>query len=38
VQAPASVVSDEDDDEDRMDDMIADIDMEYDLGSRDQHP
>jgi hypothetical protein len=38
VQAPASVESDEDDDEDRMDDMIADIDMEYDLGSRDQHP
>jgi hypothetical protein len=26
------------DDEDRMDDMIAGIGMEYDLGSRDQHP
>jgi hypothetical protein len=38
VQAPASIESDEDDDEDRMDDKIADIDMEYDLGSRDQHP
>jgi hypothetical protein len=25
-------------DEDRMDDMIADIGMEYDLGSQDQHP
>jgi hypothetical protein len=25
-------------DEDRMDDMIADIGMEYDLGSGDQHP
>jgi hypothetical protein len=26
------------DNEDRMDDMIADIGMEYDLGSRDHHP
>jgi hypothetical protein len=26
------------DDEDRMDDMIANIGMEYDLGSGDQHP
>jgi hypothetical protein len=23
---------------DQMDDMIADIDMEYDIGSGDQHP
>jgi hypothetical protein len=30
--------SDGSDDEDRMDDMIADIGMEYDLGSRDQDP
>jgi hypothetical protein len=36
VDAPAE--SDGSDDEDRMDDMIADISMEYDLGSRDQHP
>jgi hypothetical protein len=34
VQAPA----DGSDDEDQMDDMIADIGMEYDLGSGDQHP
>jgi hypothetical protein len=26
------------DDDDRMDDMIVDIDTEYDLGSEDQHP
>jgi hypothetical protein len=26
------------DDEDRMDDIIVDISMEYDLGSRDQQP
>jgi hypothetical protein len=25
-------------DDDRMDDMIVDIDTEYDLGSEDQHP
>jgi hypothetical protein len=31
VQAPAATESDGSDDEDRMDDMIADIDMEYDL-------
>jgi hypothetical protein len=35
VQPSAAVESDENDDEDRMDDMIADIGMEYDLGSRD---
>jgi hypothetical protein len=33
VQPPTVVESDENDDEDRMDDMIADIGMEYDLGS-----
>jgi hypothetical protein len=40
VQAPtpAPVESDESDDVHQMDDMIADIDMEYDLGSGDQHP
>jgi hypothetical protein len=38
VQAVAPAESDESDDEDRMDDMIADIVMEYDLGSEDQHP
>jgi hypothetical protein len=34
----AAAESDENDDENRMDDMIADTGMEYDLGSRDQHP
>jgi hypothetical protein len=38
VQAPAAVVSDESDDEDQMDDIIADIGMEDDLGYGDQHP
>jgi hypothetical protein len=38
VQAPVADESDGSDDEDRMDDMIADIGMEYDLGSGDQHP
>jgi hypothetical protein len=38
VQAAAPAESDGSDDEDRMDDMIADIGMEYDLGSGDQHP
>jgi hypothetical protein len=36
--AAAPAESDGSDDEDRMDDMIADIGMEYDLGSGDQHP
>jgi hypothetical protein len=35
VEAPATTESDESDDEDRMDDMIADIGMEYDLRSGD---
>jgi hypothetical protein len=34
----ATTESDENDDEDRMDDMIADIGMQYDLESGDQHP
>jgi hypothetical protein len=38
VHAPATAESNESDDENRMDDMIDNIDMEYDLGSRDQHP
>jgi hypothetical protein len=38
VQAVTPAESNGSDDEDRMDDMIADIGMEYDLGSRDQHP
>jgi hypothetical protein len=38
VQAPIATESDRSDDEDRMNDLIADIGMEYDLGSRDQHP
>jgi hypothetical protein len=37
VQPPAAAESDGNDDEDRMDDMKADIGMEYDLGSGDQH-
>jgi hypothetical protein len=37
VQAAAPAESDGSDDEDRMDDMIANIGMEYDLGSRDQY-
>jgi hypothetical protein len=36
VQAAAPIDSNGSDDEDRMDDMIADISMEYDLGSGDQ--
>jgi hypothetical protein len=36
MQAPTTAESDESDDEDQMDDMIADIDMEYDLESGDQ--
>jgi hypothetical protein len=38
VQAVAVVESDKSDGEDRMDDMVANIGMEYDLGSREQHP
>jgi hypothetical protein len=38
VQPPAAAESDENDDQDRMDDMIADNGMECDLGSGDQHP
>jgi hypothetical protein len=38
VQPPAATESDGNDDEDQMDDMIADIDIEYDLGSGDKHP
>jgi hypothetical protein len=38
VQAAAPAKSDRSDDEDRMDDMIADIGMEYGLGSGDQQP
>jgi hypothetical protein len=38
VQAPAAAESDESDDEDQMDDIIADIGMEDDLGYGDQHP
>jgi hypothetical protein len=38
TQAAAPAESNGSDDEDRIDDMIADIGMEYDLGSRDQHP
>jgi hypothetical protein len=38
VQAPTVVESDRSDDEDRMDDMIVDISMEYDLGFGDHHP
>jgi hypothetical protein len=38
VQAPTPAESDGSDDEDRMDGMIADIGMEYNLGSGDQHP
>jgi hypothetical protein len=38
VQPPTTTESDGNDDEDRMDDMIVDIGMEYDLGSGDQHP
>jgi hypothetical protein len=38
VQAVAPVESHASDDEDRMDDIIADIGMEYNLGSGDQQP
>jgi hypothetical protein len=38
VQAAAPTESDGSGDEDRMDDMIANNGMEYDLGSGDQHP
>jgi hypothetical protein len=38
VQAPTTTESDRSNGEDRMDDMIADIGMEYDLASGDQHP
>jgi hypothetical protein len=37
VQAAAPAESDGSDDEDRIDDIIADIGMKYDLGSGDQH-
>jgi hypothetical protein len=37
VQTFVAAESNKSDDEDRMDDMIAYIGMEYDLGSRDQH-
>jgi hypothetical protein len=38
VRAAAPTESDASDDDDQMDDMIADIGMEYDLWSGDQHP
>jgi hypothetical protein len=38
VQAPIVAESNESDDKDRIDDMIADTGMKYDLGSGDQHP
>jgi hypothetical protein len=38
VQPPTTDESDGNNDEDRMDDMIADIGLEYNLVSRDQHP
>jgi hypothetical protein len=38
VQVAAPAESDGSDEENRMDDMIADIGMKYDLGSRDHHP
>jgi hypothetical protein len=38
VQAPTPAELDGSDDEDRMDDVITNIGMEYDLGSGDQHP
>jgi hypothetical protein len=38
VQTPTADESNGNDDDDRMDDMITNIGMEYDIGSRDQHP
>jgi hypothetical protein len=38
VQTAAPAESNGSDDKDRMDDMIVDIGMEYDLGSGDQQP
>jgi hypothetical protein len=38
VQTPAPAKLDVSDDENRMDDIIADIGMEYDLGFGDHHP
>jgi hypothetical protein len=37
VQPPTTDESDGNNDENRMDDMIADIGLEYNLVSRDQH-
>jgi hypothetical protein len=38
MQSPTVNESSVNDDEDQMNDIIADIGMEYDLGSKDQHP
>jgi hypothetical protein len=38
VQAPTTIESDRSDDNDRMNDIISDNGMEYELGSGDQHP
>jgi hypothetical protein len=38
VQAAAPAKSNGSDDKDQINDMVADIGMEYDLGSGDQHP
>jgi hypothetical protein len=38
VQTTAPAESDRSDDEDRMDNMISDIGMKYDIGSGDRHP
>jgi hypothetical protein len=38
MQSPTVNESGVNDDEDQMNDIIADIGMEYDLGSKDQHP
>jgi hypothetical protein len=38
VQAPTTIESDRSNDNDRMNDIISDNGMEYDLGSGDQHP
>jgi hypothetical protein len=38
VQPAANVELDKNEDVDQMDDMIANVGREYDLGSREQHP
>jgi hypothetical protein len=38
MQAPTPTESDESDEDDQINEMIADIGMEYDIGFENQHP